>query len=174
MKFTPRVVAETMLTGVLLVYCVRLVWGRGSLFWDAWSDERRAYDLAYVQHRDCESSHETLHTWAAGCALAAETLERWPVVRAWDVLVTHTYLCIEVPCTEMLDGFVSTWTGLLLGGGALCLVVLLLGCSSRKAATAAVAADPPASGEYSYYYPVAEDVALGGIRRRIAYSTAAV
>lgn len=119
-----------IVVGILLAFSMRLVWGRGAMFWRAWHDASRNYERASRQHTDCTKNHAMLHTWAAECHAAERTVkEAWPVTRAWTMLMDNTYLCVEVECAVLFAPFVATTTGLV----AWCAILVVALCGLRIA-----------------------------------------
>ena len=103
-----------LLLAALAGYAFRLVWGRGSLFFQAWRGARKDYYMAQRQHEACSSNHEHRHTFEETCDKADRIMEVWPIIRATGELMDQTYLCIEVPCSTIVVDIISTWPGLIL------------------------------------------------------------
>ena len=115
-------IVRLLVTGILVVYSARLVWGRGALFVRTWRDASRTYERASRQHAECSRNHDMLHTWADECHAADLAIEEWPMTRAWTTLLENTYLCVEVPCAVLFGSFFDSWSTRF----ALCIVVLIV------------------------------------------------
>ena len=105
---------RTLILTALVLYLMRLVWGRGALFINAWRGARRDFYRATDQHRLCEQNHEHRHVFEDTCTHADTVIEVWPAVSAFGVLMDNTYLCIEVPCWSLVSDAASSWPGFML------------------------------------------------------------
>lgn len=99
------------------VYLAKLVWGRGTLFFDMYRKEGSQYANDVATHYKCEEDHAYKHDAALTCTQAEMGANRWwrwrAVSRTWDA----TYSCIEYPCTDILRGLFESWISLAILAG---------------------------------------------------------
>ena len=122
----PGQLLSVICTCILLLYCAKLATGRGTLFWAEWTNTALDYKRALLQRDHCRN-HDTAHVWEDGCAKATEYVQVWPIMRAFVQTLDQTYLCVDVPCSSLLESVVTTWTGV-----AVCaLLAIIAVCVAR-------------------------------------------
>ena len=116
---TPAGLLRAAFKILFIAYIAKLAVGRASLF-----GEHYAVAQQEVQHQcklahKCDIDHEMQDLVTDECNEARRGSARWP---SWDALgrtAQQTYLCIEVPCTDLLASVFNSTPATLIAGCAM-------------------------------------------------------
>lgn len=106
-------VVNTWVQLLVLAYPTMVLFSRGAMLWDEWSNEAVGYTRSVKTARLCAESHDLHQSQAAMCLQAEQNVTKWPIVRAASTVLAHTYSCGNYHCSDVFHSFTNTWLGII-------------------------------------------------------------